>query len=308
MAEFKVTDAALEGFRIARENPKAFRAWVVLNLAVSVLAILIDVFMPAGVRHGLDTLNGSETLTLGQFVDTIILAAPVLILALAVMSIMAAAVYRLIFRHADADFGYVRLGADELRLMAVTLICFLIVMATVVAATVVIGLGFAIISAAVPNIVALVPWLGTLGVLAVAAFVIVRLSLAPVATFAERRLVVFDSWSLTRGHFWQLFGAYALAVACIVTIWVLVVFVCFGVAGSIVMVTGGQLADVKGIFTASGTSLRSYLSVGVIAYAIVNSIVSALYNAVIAAPGAVAYQQLHGDPPARPLTAQPEAG
>ena len=95
-----------------------------------------------------------------------------------------------------------------------------------VAATIVMAWALRSISAAVPNVVTLVPWLGTLGVLGVAVFVVVRLSLAPVATFAERRLVVFESWSLTRGHFWQLFAAYALAVACIVTIWVLVVFVC----------------------------------------------------------------------------------
>jgi hypothetical protein len=41
---------------------------------------------------------------------------------------------------------------------------------------------------------------------------------------------------------------------------------------------------------------------------IVSSIFSALYNAVIAAPGAVAYRELHGAPPSRPLAVQPEAG
>jgi hypothetical protein len=41
---------------------------------------------------------------------------------------------------------------------------------------------------------------------------------------------------------------------------------------------------------------------------LVNGVFSALYNAVIAAPGAMAYTQLHGAPPTRPLTAQTEAG
>jgi hypothetical protein len=81
-----------------------------------------------------------------------------------------------------------------------------------------------------------------------------------------------------------------------------------GVAGVVVLLTGGQLSDIRGIFNADETSLRSYLSIGVIAYTVVSSVFSALYNAVIAAPGAVAYRHLHGWPPAQPLTAQPEAG
>ena len=40
---------------------------------------------------------------------------------------------------------------------------------------------------------------------------------------------------------------------------------------------------------------------------IVSAVFSALYNAVIAAPAAVAYEKLHGAPPG-PLTAQAEAG
>jgi hypothetical protein len=74
------------------------------------------------------------------------------------------------------------------------------------------------------------------------------------------------------------------------------------------MATGGQLSDLSGIFKPDETSIRTYLNPGLIAYMVVGSVFSALYYAVIAAPGAVAYQQLHGDPPVRPLTAQPEAG
>jgi hypothetical protein len=153
--------------------------------------------------------------------------------------------------------------------------------------------------------VALLTELVSIGVIL---FVLVRLSLAPVATFAERRLAIFESWTLTRGQFWRLFGAYALALACIVVIGVLIMVVCFGVAGVVVLLSGGQLSDVRGTFNAEGGTLSSYLSVGVIAYMIVSSVFSALYNAVIAAPGAVAYQHLHDTPPGRPLAAQPEAG
>src|SRR4249920_3757660 len=58
MSGLKPTEWALEGFRITRENPRAFGAWVVVSVGVSVLAAIIDVFLPASVKHGLDTISG----------------------------------------------------------------------------------------------------------------------------------------------------------------------------------------------------------------------------------------------------------
>lgn len=309
MSEFKPTDAALEGFRLTRENPKAFGVWVLMSFVISLLGVVVDGFMPESVKSGLDAINAEQTLTARQFLDTLILVAPILILGLAVLSIMAAAVYRLIFRHDDPRFGYLRLGADELRLMALTVIYIGIAIGLVVGVGMVAGVFVALVSILVPAAQTFASLAGTLFSFGIIIYVLVRLSLAPVATFAERRLSIFESWTLTRGVFWPLFGAYALAITCIVAVGLLMMTVFVGVAGAVVLLTGGQLADVKAIFAADNANLKSYLSVGVIAYAVVNSVLSALYNAVIAAPGAVAYQQLHGwPPPSRPLTAQPEAG
>ena len=123
MSGFSASEAALEGFRITRENPRAFGAWVAVSFARQRAGVVIDAFMPAErASMAWTRISADQTLTLGQLLDTLILIAPVLVLGLAVLSVMAAAVYRLIFRHDDTRFGYLRLGADELRLMGLTLI------------------------------------------------------------------------------------------------------------------------------------------------------------------------------------------
>jgi hypothetical protein len=308
MTGFSASGAALEGFRLTRENPRAFGAWVGATLLVNILGPVISVMMPASVRHGLETINANETPTARQFLDALIVISPVLILGLAIQCIMAAAVYRLIFRHDDTRFGYLRLGADELRLMGLTLIYILLFMVLVVGVTMISAILFAVASVAgqgFANFVGMITWLASVGVVI---YVLVRLSLAPVATFAERRLALFESWSLTRGQFWKLLGTYALAISSIVVVGFLVLVLFSAVAGVIVLLGGGQIGDVGKILQPNETSLRGYFSIGLIAYMIVSSVFSALYNAVIAAPGAVAYQALHGQPPPHPLNAQPEAG
>jgi hypothetical protein len=278
-----------------------------VSFGVSVLSIVIDAFMPASVKHGLDTISADQTLTLGQLVDTLVLIAPILVLGLAVLSVMAAAIYRLIFRHDDPRFGYLRLGSDELRLMGLTLIYIGITIGLVFAVSMASAIIVALAAMVAPMAQAFLSMAAVVFSLGVVIYVLVRLSLAPVITFAERRLSIFESWNMTRGYFWQLLGAYGLAFACIFVIYFLVLVVFSGIAGVIMLLSGGQLSDLNGILKPEVGSLRSYLSFGIIAYMLVNSVVSALYNAVIAAPGAVAYQKLHGAPPSRPLTAQPEA-
>lgn len=308
MPRFSASDAALEGFRITKENPRAFGAWVLASFGMSVLGAVVTVLMPAEVRHGLETLSADETPDPKQLLDALIVVAPILALGLAIQCIMAAAVYRLILRHDDTRFRYLRLGADELRLIGLTLIYVVLIIALLVVVSLGAAVLMAIASIAGSGAAFLVGGVAEIFSLGLVVFILVRLSLAPVVTFAERRLAVFESWRLTRGHFWSLLGAYALALACIALIGILALAVFTGVAGIAALATGGQLSDLSAIFKPDETSFRSYFNPGLLAYMAVGSLFSALYYAVIAAPGAVAYRELHGTPPDAPLAAQTEAG
>ena len=308
MSGFEPAEAALEGFRITRENPRAFGVWVAATFAVAATSPLFETVMPASVKKGLETIDASETPTPSQLLDALIVAAPVLILGLLLERMMAAGVYRLIFRHDDTRFGYLRIGADEVRLVLLRLIYFCFLVVGVFAALVVSGIVTGVASLVGSAAQALVGAASSLFCAGVLIYVCVRLSLAPVATFAERRLAIFESWRLTRGQFWPMLGAYALALCCIAVIGLLVLFLFWAVASAIVLLSGGQLADVAAMRKPPDGSLASYLSIGIIAYMLVSSVFGALYNAVICAPGAVAYSHMHDLPPEHPFSAQPEAG
>jgi hypothetical protein len=296
MNRFSPTDAALEGFRVTRENPRTFAWWAGASFLVSVAGAVITVNMPGDVRHALETLSSQETPDGKTLLDAFITASPLFLMGLALSSIMAAAVYRVIFRHDDSRFGYLRLGMDELRLMLLTIGFYLLSVVLFAAAVLGAFIFAAIGSFAGAGAASIAGLAGLLFLFGVAIYVLVRLSLAFPASFAENRLRFWESWTLTRGSFWPLFGAYLLAGICMIVMGALALVLFSAVAGVALIATGGGLSDLSGIFHPDETSIRAYLQPGVIAYMLVGSIFSALYNAVIAAPGAVVYRGLHDHP------------
>jgi hypothetical protein len=294
MTSFSPSDAALEGFRLTRENPKAFAFWALIAFVVSTLGALVSISMPVEAQQALATLNAEETPDAQHLLEALIAVSPILLFGLATQCMMAAAVYRLIFRHDDPRFGFVRLGIDELRLMALTVIYLVMAMLLLVTLTLAGALVMAAVSSLGAGVAVALGAAVELFLIGVVLFVAVRMSLAPVITFAERRLALFESWHLTRGHFWRLLGAYAIAIASIVVIGLLLLFLFTAVAGVIIMATGGEFADMSTVFSPDSSSIGSYFKPALVAYMLVGSVFSALYYAVIAAPGAVVYEVLHG--------------
>jgi hypothetical protein len=204
-------------------------------------------------------------------------------------SVFTGAIYRLVLRPQDRAFSYLRISADELRL-AVVIVVY-IGLASLAA------FGVTFVAALVTSLVGAVagPAAGVVGVvlgIAGISFLVylgVRFSLAPAQTFAERRLRLFDSWDLTRGHFWSLAGAYLLALALAMLV-LLLALTLFSFAGA--ALHGGDMERAMRAFNGDMTSLESYFTPATIIYIAFNSVLNALYYALIFAPGAVAYRQL----------------
>src|SRR6185503_4392972 len=122
-------------------------------------------------------------------------------------------------------FLHLRIGRDELRVLAALLL--LVLVAALLAALLV---GVILLGArASPALAVLVGFVGAIGVYGV----LLRLGLVSPIAFAERRISLAESWRRTRGQFWSLVGM-ALLLLCFtallaVIVW-LVLFLLIGFA------------------------------------------------------------------------------
>jgi hypothetical protein len=299
LATFSPTDAAFEGFRITREKPQALMIWAVTYLVVSLVMVtgLITYFGP--LLTELESLSAAAENDPAQAMALMQKMAPfyavVLPVGLIVISVWTAAVYRIILRPEDKGFGYLKLGADELRLVLLTLIYVFLAMAfsfVVIFAAGLLAAAAAVAGGAVAGIMGVLIFLG---VMAAFVFVGVRLSLAGPMTFAEQRLRVFGSWALTRGQFWRLLGAYVLSIvlALVVVLLGMVIY-----AATAAILVGGNLEAVGQVFQPDMTSVAAYFTPAMLIYVVFGAFLGAVQNAVVYAPAAVAYRQLNAGQPA----------
>lgn len=288
---FSATDAAFEGFRVVRRAPMSLVFWALFYVVVMAVAFAMMGPSLASAMAAAERLESVGTPTLDDFmpimnsfglVFSILL--PVSLLSSAVMS---AAIARSVLYPTQKALGYLRFGADELRVLAVSValgIIFIVLMGLIWGMT--FALGAAAVNTPVLWLIVVVFFL-----VAWAAFIwlLVRLSLAVPMTLAEKRIVLFDSFSLTKRHFWSLVG-----MAIIAGVMSFVV----SMLGSLVLMpiqlmTGGM----EKLSTVEGLNLVGMLQQAwpaILTYVVVNAIISALQVAVIYAPFSAAYRDIAG--------------
>lgn len=295
---FSATDAALEGFRLARHHPRAIAMWaltaLVFNLAI--MAVMIQLSGPAVAEMAALNRSGAvpdpaqSMAALGSMAVAYLVIGPLTLLFLAVFS---GAIYRAATRPEQASFGFVRLGADEFRLLVVGLVVGLIGIVVVFAVSFIVAILGGIVGVAMsggqPNFGAIAV---TVILLYVAMFFVgmafyVKFSFAGPMTFLSKRIDIFGSWRATSGRFWPLFGCYTLAV--VLGIVVSLLGMAIGMAG--MMAFGGTVAS---LFSADMSSLAAYFTPGMIAYVAVTSIFTGLTSAIYLGPAMAAYRAIHG--------------
>lgn len=292
MSSYSATDAAFEGYRLTREKPKAVLYWAGFNLVLRTLIAIVLIVVGGEHLAALENM-APDSASSEEAIQDLVALAPLYLallpLYLSLSSIMAAAVFRALLRPEESAFGYLRFGADELRLILLTLaywvMFFFLVMAVALGAGAVTAIGSFVLKPLAP-LLGVGVLLFSMGLLF---YIAVRLSLAGVITFAERRIALFDSWALTHGQFWRLFGVYVLAVASVVVVMVLALVI-FTVLAAVA--AGGDFQAVGSIFKPNVSSLSAYFSPQMIAYTLFSSFLYAIYYPVIFAPSAMVYQAL----------------
>ena len=299
MAEFSATEAAFTGFRIVRERPRAVLVWAAIQVVVG---LAFGVFVAtSGAGAALVSLRASpitsqDTARLAILVRQLLpLYGGALLFSLAFYPILFAAMARAVLHPQDARFGYLRLGRDELRQFGLMLWMLLV------------GFIFYVMTVLVVVVVALVAGIGArgsggsaagalVGSVAVVAFfagwlfIAVRLSLASPLTFATRRVNLFGSWSLTRGRFWPILGAYCLALALSIVVYMLG----FAVISAAAVVAGGGMSAVGDLFSPDFGSLHGIFTVARLIQLVLGGALTALIWPVMLAPPSAIYRGLSG--------------
>jgi len=300
---FSASDAAFEGFRLTREKPVAILIWAAVYLVINLLMSLLLVGWAgedlAAMRDISESASPDPAQALAAAPGLAKLYAVTIPIGLVTSALFTCAVFRAVLRPQQKGFGYLRFGADELRMILLFIALFFIFLAVALAAT--IGM---MIVAAVAGFAAgaaggadaggaLGVMLGLLGMLSIFAAMIwiaVRLGLAGPMAFVEGRLDLPAAWRMTRGHFWGIFGAWFLA-------WVLAILVLLlggAIFLAVAMATGGGISSLQQMMNPDTTSFEAYLTPTFFVGAVFSALLTALQYAIVVSPPAIIYRQLKG--------------
>lgn len=224
-------------FRLVRERPLAVGIWCLIYIAATVASgMFISPAMQPAFSPGASPAATFADLR-GIFAGMAMFGLGMMLL----YTFLYAAAQRAVLRPREDAFAYLRIGMDELRLFLLSIILSI----GLVAVSLVLLIPFAVLigmMGAGLGLLAVIPLilLAYLFFLGALAWLTVRFSLAFPLTLLRGRIVIAESWTLTKGRFWSLFGAYFA---------LFVVFFCIGTIIGLVT-TGGYWSEImQGDFT-----------------------------------------------------------
>ena len=294
---FSATESAFEGFRLAKRSPVTILVWAVFYIVVTALVIAVAggamgqfMQMAATMEPGAEPSDAEMMAFMSAYFSMLGLILPI---SLVLGSVSYAAVNRAVVRPSESAFGYLRLGMDEVRVFVVSLVL-----------SIVFGLGFGLAGGLIFGVMGAMAAMmsdnaGLVGLLMVVAgllfvaliiWVVVRLSLALPITVAERRIAIFDSWKLTKGHFWGLLGMAILAWVLCLVVQILLSIVLM----PILFAVSGGFENLAAIETMQPMEILQTMAPMAITILVFAAIVSALQLAIMYAPFASAYMGITG--------------
>ncbi len=295
MASIAVTQAAFAGFGVLRRKPWAPLTWSVVYVGVTggMIVILGAAFIKALGR--LATITPTSTVRPEEILGLFAAVAGGYFLLLAVLWVVGAvinmAVVRAVLEPERGAFAYMRLGRAELWLMLANFVLFILytIVSMVLAIPVSIASAIAALTwrDAAPFIslpVQLVTW-------GVTIWLGLRFCLVAPMIFTDRRFRLFESWTLTRGHVWNLLGVGAVMVLATAAIYVALAAVGLAVAWPMFH-SLAALGSPRAFFGQPPQQIWNQLAPFLVLYAALVWVGSIILLPVFFAPWPEAYRQL----------------
>lgn len=217
---FAPTDAAIEGFRLVRARPGLVLAWSAfyfVGLLAMIAVLLIGLWPKLAPLAPMAGIPGGGR-NFGQMQERFGLSILVVVpMALIMLTMLSTAVYRAVLRPQEQALFYLRLGADEFRLLALNLIMFgLTALVSTLFGAVVLGLS-QVLGHLLGGVVTV---LGSFAGLILAVWAGVRMSLVGPIAFAERKIRLLGAWQETGGRFWPLLTMWLLTLLAVFAVFV----------------------------------------------------------------------------------------
>lgn len=230
---FSATDAAFEGFRVTRQHFGAVMVWAVVWLVGLIVMVMASLPFVAPYMAEIVAAGGDpEALSVAAASSIQRAGLTFIPVALLLQGLLSPAVYRAVLRPDEKGVAFLRLGADEGRVLIVALVAG--------GVSVALNLGGMWLESWAMQTMGLVARLiVSLVVFVVLVIVGVRLSLVAPMTFMKRRLAFREGWRASGKLFWPLLGISVLAL----TMAAVIVLLLFVIALPLQAASAGQTAS-----------------------------------------------------------------
>ncbi|MDC7684294.1 hypothetical protein PQU92_13475 [Asticcacaulis sp. BYS171W] len=288
-------DFAFEGFRIIRERPILIAWWGAVLLVGVVLSTALLMSVAGPEWNAL--IQGQVPEDPQKAADIMLRFGPAYLLTLMMSlifnAVITCGVYRAVLGGHSPRFGYLRLGADEVRQIVLYFILLFLVLVVGLTCAVVLSIVGGLLSMIAGAVMsALVPLVGALTFLAAVManiWLMVRLSMVSVQSFEERHLNITGSLRLTQGRFWSLLGGFALAFLLTVVVIVLFQSIYMALAA---LISGKDIETLSEIPRPDMSQLANILLPLNALSLLVSGLIAPLTTAILVGAGASAYKML----------------
>jgi len=294
------------GFGLIRRRPVTVIIWggVRTALSVATLALMLPFYGAIFARFAhagppapfdasqMSTIMGLQSLNL-----------LVNLFSAAVGVVLFCATCRAVLRPDDSAFAYLRLGAAEIFVFLFAMVAYIlwlialfIVAIPLVIIIAVLGASHAAPAAAIVGVV------GFFAAFSATVYIFTRFCMGGPLILDQGKLLLFDSWALTRGHAGSLFGLSLSLGVILVALELLIGAVMFAIGAIIVSAMPGGWQGLLAAMRQSPMTVFASFAPWLVVLGVVSIPVTGAFQAITAAPWASAYRDLTATPPADVFT------